>query len=471
MSCLRMCILKNNSSIQVKKGSSNRGIALAFTLFALLIISVVGLGIVSVLITGSRGSYGYFHNTRALHYAKAGISRAIAELEINTLWTTKIESMGSGSYAVTATPDPNNLTRTLKQWSVVSTGTSLGATRNLTVLLQQNSFAAYAYFTDKELSVSGATIWFFSRDQLTGPVHTNGYFSFAGHPQFSAQVTSTQGVVNGPLDPYYNQSNNTYTQGPGSGPYTNPFYFYHPYTSYSADSPVALGGSPTFSFSGGQPNIPMPSNLNSIQNHASQTFNGDCTFVFNNNATVTASNLAGGSPCVLPPGGPTYSTSNATFWVSGNTSVSGTLSGHLTIGSGAASGANGLPPGIVITGNVVYNDPTRDVLGLAAVNNITVNTNQNVVRDLTINASLLALTSFGVQNYNSGVARGTLHIYGGVIQTARGAVGTFGSGGLRTGYAKDYRYDPVLANIPPPNFPTTGQIIVKEWIDSNALGH
>lgn len=463
-----------------RKGSPafNPGFALVFTLFALVIIAVVGLGFVSVLITGSRGSYGYFNNTRSLHYAKAGIARAIAELEANTGWRTRNENMGNGSYAATATPDPNNATRSLQQWSVSSTGTSGGSSRTLTVLLQQNSFAAYAYFTDKEQSVSGATIWFFSRDQLTGPVHTNGYFSFAGHPKFGDKVTSSQGVVSVPADPYYNQGSNRYTQGPGSPPYSNPFYFYHDFASYIGhpadyvnNVPVALNNSPTFSFAGGQPSLTMPSNLNSIQNQATQTFTGDCTFVLNSNGTATASETLDGSGCTQPPGGPNFSTANSTFWVTGNVSVSGTMSGHLTLGSGASSGINDLPAGVVITGNVLYNNSATDTLGLAAVNNITVNTDPNIYQDLRIDASLMALSSFGVQNYNAGVPRGTLHIYGGIIQTNRGAVGTFSNGRLRTGYTKDYRYDPVLAITPPPNFPTTGQVVVKEWIDSSALGH
>ncbi|MDE0839308.1 MAG: hypothetical protein OSB41_09670, partial [Kiritimatiellae bacterium] len=37
--------------------------------------------------------------------------------------------------------------------------------------------------------------------------------------------------------------------------------------------------------------------------------------------------------------------------------------------------------------------------------------------------------------------KGDLHVYGGIIQNWRGAVGTFGGGGPSSGFTKDYVYD------------------------------
>ncbi len=433
-----------------------KGMALVFTLFVLVIVSVIGLGIVTVLMSGSKGSFGYLNNTKALYCARAGVSRAIAQLEANPLWTTKTENLGNGSYTVTATPDPNNGTRPLKQWSISSQGSSGGATRTLTVFLQQGSFAAYAYFTDKEQAPGGGTIWFIGQDQLTGDVHTNGYFSMLQHPQFSSKVTSSQGVVDGPVDAFYTQATATYSQGPGAGPYTNPAYFYHDNSSYATDGPVALSSSPSFTFAGGQPNVPMPANLNSISSSASQTLTGNCTMVFQNTAHVVVTGCA--------PAG-TYSTAGATFWVTGSAYISGTFSGNATVGSAQD---------IHVTNSVVYNDKTKDILGLAATNNVYVDTASS--GNFEIDASIMALnTSFSVVGYNAGAPRGTLTVFGGIIQTDRGPVGQGTlSGGVLTmthGYAKNYVYDNVLMNTPPPNFPTTGLIVVKEWLDSNALGH
>jgi hypothetical protein len=76
-------------------------------------------------------------------------------------------------------------------------------------------------------------------------------------------------------------------------------------------------------------------------------------------------------------------------------------------------------------------------------------------------------TSFGAENYDSGptsgngcegrvVGRGCLYLTGGLIQKARGAVGTFSSY-YGTGYIKRYSYDRCALYNPPPYFPTTGR--------------
>jgi hypothetical protein len=60
--------------------------------------------------------------------------------------------------------------------------------------------------------------------------------------------------------------------------------------------------------------------------------------------------------------------------------------------------------------------------------------------------------SFRVQNYSSGSGLGTLTINGAFAQRFRGIVGTFSGGSLRTGYAKNYRYDQRLKHLSPPKF-------------------
>ena len=63
------------------------------------------------------------------------------------------------------------------------------------------------------------------------------------------------------------------------------------------------------------------------------------------------------------------------------------------------------------------------------------------------------------------VGPGTLAVLGGIIQKARGPVGTFNSttGQTVTGYSKAYSYDPRLAMNPPPYYPTTGQYERVSW--------
>jgi len=94
---------------------------------------------------------------------------------------------------------------------------------------------------------------------------------------------------------------------------------------------------------------------------------------------------------------------------------------------------------------------------------------------LTVDASILGLQqSFAVNNWSASGPRfgggpsveGTLTIYGSIQQNSRGAVGTFGGGGIQTGYSKDYNFDPRLAFYSPPYYLTPG---TPSWnLDSSA---
>ena len=99
-------------------------------------------------------------------------------------------------------------------------------------------------------------------------------------------------------------------------------------------------------------------------------------------------------------------------------------------------------------------------------------------KDLTLHAVIMSMnTSFRVQNSNSGPAtgnicsgrdwgRGCLLLLGGLIQEARGPVGT--SGG--TGYVKQYSYDRCANLRPPPYFPTTGRYLDNRYMEVDPVG-
>ncbi len=167
------------------------------------------------------------------------------------------------------------------------------------------------------------------------------------------------------------------------------------------------------------------------------------------------------------------------IYVSGKVAISGVLRGRVTL---ATTGD------IVIADDVVYaTDPSGagcdDILGLFAGGNIVVADNSinspvnldshgndyrtyDATSDEVVNAVLLTLGSFTVQNYDDGsdsyercegdrVGRGCLYVTGGIIQDRRGAVGQSASHGA-TGYLKRYAYDQCASSDPPPYFPTTG---------------
>jgi hypothetical protein len=355
--------------------------------------------------------------------------------------------MKGGSYTVAVSAGPGNGGNGDKFWKVTSTGTFEGAARTVECWLHLESFARYAYFTDAEVSSGAEPIYFVSADRITGPTHTNGYYSFSGTPRFSSVVSSANSG-----DPLYNGG--LYVQGGRN--YSDRSLFYHYRSGYAQDRPSPLDDSPTFSFSGAQPPIPLPTTSASISALADLRVQGDATLTFSSAGTVLI-HQNGHHDTAWP-------TASTTIYVVGTATVQGTVAGRVTVGASN---------GIDVVDNLVYRDKTQDVLGLISDTQIRVATAPYSQKDIEIDAAIMALQgSFTVANYDSGVYRGTLHVFGGITQKYRGPVGTFsGSGQVSTGYVKDYVYDDRLVNLPPPNFPTTGKVSVRSFVDLGAIGH
>ena len=92
---------------------------------------------------------------------------------------------------------------------------------------------------------------------------------------------------------------------------------------------------------------------------------------------------------------------------------------------------------------------STDSLGLVAKQDIVVTT--AAPNNLEIYAHMIAQAGgFGVANYSSGSARGTMKIYGGIVNSVRNGVNTNGG---ETGYVKNYIFDQRLSRTPPPNYP------------------
>jgi hypothetical protein len=171
----------------------------------------------------------------------------------------------------------------------------------------------------------------------------------------------------------------------------------------------------------------------------------------------------------------------------GSIGLSGVVNGMLTL---YAKGS------IVLLDDVRYaNDPVKgvcqDILGMITDYDVVIadnalNTPPDIdatkttmyfslddTKDFYLHAVLMALnTSFRVENYGTGPTdvndcdssqngRGCIYLSGGIIQKARGAVGT--SSG--TGYAKRYSYDRCAIVNPPPYFPTTGRFQDNRYLE------
>ena len=148
----------------------------------------------------------------------------------------------------------------------------------------------------------------------------------------------------------------------------------------------------------------------------------------------------------------------------GDIFVQGTLKGELTL---AAENY------IYVTGNVVYADRDRDLLGLIGNNMVWVH-NPNISGvtkpvSRTIEAAILSLRSVTVQNTNienaSGYSSPTLTVRGSIAQRFRGIV--YRSPG--SGYIKSYQYDPRLLTRSPPHFlnPVTIAYGITTWIGAS----
>ncbi|MDO8730251.1 MAG: DUF4900 domain-containing protein [Candidatus Omnitrophota bacterium] len=338
--------------------------------------------------------------------------------------------LGEGFYRVSIDPDNNNPASFMDRyvlegwgatWSRTAGGVDIATSlRRTRLIVQSESFSRYAYYTNAETSPSGGLIWFRTGDVITGPTHTNGQFSINGSPVFNGAASSVSSTLN--LAPGANPAWNGGLQLGVSPPAT-------PFPSAVPAPIIAAAGSPQ-----------------------GRRFNGNTTLQLVNDGTMRVTNAAAGlnnSVQPLPANGVVYVQG-------GNVTLQGTLQGQLTVATDRDVRVAG--PVRYATDPTVPNSSSTDLLGIVAGNNVIVN--QVAYQNMRIDASIMAMnTSFTVQNYNSGSARGTLTVIGGIIQKNRGAVGTLGG----SGYLKDYRYDNRLMNTTPPFFPATGNYTTVVW--------
>jgi len=441
--------------MSLKKMNKAKGIALVLVLFVMIILLLVSITLSSMAMTDNQISLKHYYAKKAFNLARSGIIRASAELKTNPDWggTPVVHDFGeNGKYTVTVEFHTGDNGRGF--WKVTSVGEIGEYKRTVYSWMELESFSKYLYMTDSEIGYIGGryyTIWFVGDDRLDGPIHTNGYFSIYQHPQFANKMTSSNTG-----DRYYNSSNRTYRQGGET--YTDPSKFYHYYYNYNHDYPIAMDGSSDFSFTGGVSEAEFPTNVGDIEDNADYKINRDVDYI---------KFMSNGYAEIKPHRRRkfTVSTEDVTIHVDGTIKdIYGQVNGKVTVAA---------TEDVKISDDITYCNDEVDMLGIVADDDIIVNTSPYRREDITIHAALMAVNgSFYVNNYDRGVDRGTLHVYGSITQKRRGPVGTFTTWGRYTGYhQKDYRYDPRLKFLRPPNFPHTGKVIVKAFLrDKGALG-
>jgi len=70
---------------------------------------------------------------------------------------------------------------------------------------------------------------------------------------------------------------------------------------------------------------------------------------------------------------------------------------------------------------------------------------------------------FTAQNYDSRPVSGELKITGSIAQKYRGPVGTFGWGGIISGFSKRYKFDSRCASLSPPSYPYVRELSLVSW--------
>ncbi len=506
----------NDQALELKgmRSSRKKGSVVITTLVSLLFVMTMGTALLAVTMHGLSSTKRIKASTAAFNLSESGVDRAMRWFRdqstppANTAAFNPIGgtvTTADGTYSVVAYPDPGNPGAVLKKYVIVSEGIAEGRKERIQLVIRQSSFGKYAYFTDKETSsVSGGRIWFYSGDRIRGPAHSNNKdgsefqvnWGAVTNPIFEDQVTSVGdyityspnnpsteaqfakiykggsrgyelGVDEIPL-PGSSDMQKTAAWGPnGSFPGTNGVYTPAGGGIYiRGDSAVVMqvDGQGRQQFRVTQGSTTTTITVDKVNNVMYRQVNSG--------ATTT---IAGSGNGVL------YSTGHIT-------SLSGTIADNVVSGSPAgvthrsaytiATDVNG-GKNITVTNTIKHRTAYDPLLNPNASSNLYSGTmgliGRNVTvasgapRNMEIAAVILAGSSstsdgsFGVADYDSKTPTGTLKVLGGIIQKARGAVGTLSGSSIATGYTKDYWYDARMADNPPPFFPTTGGYDKISW--------
>lgn len=496
--------------------TNNGGSLIMLTILVTVVISALTLEVLNVSLNSLYLGRKQMYTAQALNAAEAGADRATLWLKNQTTLPTTLvhlytnASVGNASYSVDIVPYSGNSSATnyLKIFYIQSTGSSGGIDKKVEIKLRQATFGRYAYFTDKETSSSGSTIWWKTGEICDGPAHSNNTsnspfsinYTNSTSPIFLDMVTACGSSIT--YSPSTPNNETTFRKIYASG--SSGYQLGIPRIELPASSDIqknaAWGSTSGFPTTNG---VYMQSNSNGgiyIRGDAAIQMQRDSSgrqlivVTQGTNVTTITADLSAKTTTVSGPvgtGSPTTSSSppNGVIYCTGNiTSLKGEITDN-KVQSGAIQTrsawtiATDVNAGndITITDSLYYHTrpdktkPSTDAVNLAAgtlgLVACDINIASGAPQNLEIDAVCLAggentaSGSFSVANYSTKTPVGTLSVIGGIIQKARGAVGTFNSstGTTSTGYTKNYHYDPRLASDPPPFYPTTGTFERLSW--------
>ncbi|MFH1690368.1 MAG: hypothetical protein ABIE42_09055 [Candidatus Eisenbacteria bacterium] len=427
------------------------------SLVAVLAITTAVLlvgGALFALGVGESGVVDYsIDSTRAFWIAESGVERARGWLEAQASEVPPVfpadgafpgQPLGGGEYDVTIT-QYSGANPWVTEYQVISTGVFEGAVSHVRAVLRNETFAQYMYFADEMRE-----IWFITGDRLDGRVHTNGYIRISGDPWFGMKVSTAKDeiIMRDGSDPTFEGG---YEVGVEEVPLPVPSDLVTTVRAQALSEGI-YEGALTGEYAKYEVKIGKDGWLGSFSYRAYRRPSPYAPYSWSDWTDVYIPDI------------------NGVVWFEEPVHVSGVLDGQLTIGSAVD---------IYIDDNIIYNDSTPehgpdlggdDVLGLVSAGNVVVartTANQN---DVVIHAHMLALdTSFTAEDYDEGLPRGTLTLYGGFAQQTQGAVGMFGSSGIIHGYQKDYHYDMNLLGHSPPGYPGTGKYLLTLWEELSSI--
>jgi hypothetical protein len=314
---------------------------------------------------------------------------------------------------------------------ITTQGTVQGHTSTVKITLAPSKFSKFAYYSVSE----GGTIWWTGSDTVWGPFHTQDYMRVHQHPVYYGKATTKRSLI------YY--------------------------TNEKTDKPYFFGG-----YEQGV-DLPLPTNavedMEPIADDNGLKFNGhDTVYITFDQDSLKYRYSYKDKDLVLYL--PSAAPNGLIFAKDCVVRLKGTVKGQYTLGcSSDMSAGKGT---IYLDNDIVFDKDPRiyptsdDLLGICAENSVYITDNIPNRSDINIHGSIYCEKGgFGAQNYDTRPKSGNINLLGGIIQNTRKAVGTFGTSGIKTGFAKRYKYDDRLMVASPPFFPGTGGFEIVSWYE------
>ena len=409
--------------------------------------------------TSSMDAYtNYYARTMAHNVVAAGANVAVGRFLRDTSTAGGAFSIGGGdvTYGFQNVGDTLVVMTAMSHLNVeTGIGADKGAKRDtIVVAMKHPPFSMYGWFTDQEVNgyrdssgalspFSGQADWKITGDSVWGPAHTNGHFNLAGTPYFHDRVTA------------------------GSAPTITKFK--------PTDKPVFDNGNQW----GIKVDRPK-SNIDNLQSVAASdgllfqdqdvglTFNSDGTVHIKippSTGAIRDTTAALASIVKNPTNGIVIGVKN------GDLRIKGTYSGNITLG--AFSNSSGKKGNVWIDGNgiVAANDPStnpnsNDMLGIVADRFVYISKDgsRNSSSVVNIQASIYSQNGeLTAEDFWKGGLQGTVKLFGGVIQKTAGSLGTFDSGGIKTGFFYNIKFDERFRSRSTFAFPKRAWIIATWW--------